>query len=175
MDRITQGAQQPLVNRVAQSGLMTIDLEQFFPKGDVVGFDLKDHLFMGLILKEKDFREALDAIDWSQFDGKLLAVYCSADAIIPMWAYMLVAVLAAPHAADVALCTPESYIETAFIKRLAALDISAYADKRVVIKGCSDNPVPASAFLDIACRLRPVAKSIMYGEPCSTVPVFKRK
>jgi hypothetical protein len=175
MESTTQGMQQPLVNRVAQSGLVTIDLEQFFPKGDVVEFDLKDHLFMGLILKEKDFREALAALDWSQFDGKFLAVHCSADAIIPMWAYMLVAVLAAPHAKDVALCTPESYVETAFLKQLAALDISTYADKRVVIKGCSDNPVPASAYLHIAHRLWPVAKSIMFGEPCSTVPVYKRK
>jgi hypothetical protein len=154
---------------------VTIDLEQFFPKGDVVGFDLKDHLFMGLILKEKDFREALAAFDWSQFDGKLLAVHCSVDAIIPMWAYMLVAVLAAPHAEDVALCAPESYVEMAFLKQLAALDVSAYTDKRVVIKGCSDNPVPAAAYLHIAHRLQPLVKSIMFGEPCSTVPVYKRK
>lgn len=166
--------EQPLVNRVAQSGLVTIDLEELYPEGEVVSFDLKDYLFMGLILKEKDFREALKTHDWSQYEGKNLAVFCSADAIIPMWAYMLVATYAAPFAADVAQTTPEHFVEAAFLKKLASLDIKGYEGKRLVIKGCSDKPVPPSAYLEITRRLQPVAMSIMFGEPCSTVPVYKK-
>ncbi len=166
--------EQPLVNRVAQSGLVTIDLEELYPAGEIVPFDLKDYLFMGMILKEKDFREVLKTLDWSQYQGKNLAVFCSADAIIPVWAYMLVAIYAAPFANDIAQTTPEQFIETAFLKKLSALNISEYAGKRLVIKGCSDKPVPPSAYLEITRRLQPVALSIMFGEPCSTVPVYKK-
>jgi hypothetical protein len=162
-----------LVNRVAQSGLVTLDLETFYPNEPIVPFDLKQYLFMEMILKEKDFREALDAHDWTQYTGQILAVYCSADAIIPMWAYMLVATHAAPYAADIVQATPEQVPEVIFGKKLAALDIEQYEGKRMVIKGCSDKPVPPSAYLDITKRLRPIVKSIMFGEPCSTVPVFK--
>ncbi len=165
---------QTLVNRVAQSGLVTLDLEELYPAGAIVPFDLKDYLFMGLILKEKDFREALKAHDWSQYQGKNLAVFCSADAIIPMWAYMLVATYAAPFVADMAQTMPEQFVEIAFLKKLAALDPDAYAGKRLVIKGCSDKPVPPSAYLEVTRRLQPVAQSIMFGEPCSTVPVYKK-
>lgn len=167
-------ADKPLVNRVANSGLITLDLEQFYPKGEVAPFDLKDYLFMELILKEKDFRESLAAHDWAQYQGKNLAVFCSTDAIVPMWAYMLVASLATPYANDVALCTPDQFVETAYHKMIAALPIDSYVDKRIVVKGCSDKAVPASAYLEITRRLQPVAKSLMFGEPCSTVPVFKR-
>lgn len=166
--------EQPLVNRVAQSGLVTIDLEELYPAGEIVPFDLKDYLFMGLILKEKDFREALKTHDWSQYAGKNLAVFCSADAIIPMWAYMLVATYAAPFVADIAQVTPELFAETSFLKKLSTLNISDYEGKRLVIKGCSDKPVPPSAYLEITRRLQPVAQSIMFGEPCSTVPVYKK-
>lgn len=162
-----------LVNRVAQSGLITLDLETFYPSEPIVSFDLKQYLFMEMILKEKDFREALEAHDWSQYTGQILAVYCSADAIIPMWAYMLVATHAAPFAADIVQATPEQVPEIIFSKKLAVLDIDQYEGKRMVIKGCSDKPVPPSAYLDITKRLRPIVKSIMFGEPCSTVPVFK--
>ena len=163
-----------LVNRVAASRLVTIDLEAFFPEGEVVAFDLKDHLFMGLILKEKEFREALKAHDWEQYHGKNLAVFCSADAIIPLWAYMLVASYAGAHARDVVLGTPEQYTEIAYVKKLATLNPEDYAGKRLVIKGCSDKPVPPSAYLEITRLLQPVALSIMFGEPCSTVPVYKK-
>ncbi|MBL7775470.1 MAG: DUF2480 family protein [Saprospiraceae bacterium] len=166
---------QPLVNRVAaNSSLVTIDLETFYPEGEVVPFDLKDYLFMELILKEKDFREALRAHDWSQYAGKNLAVFCSTDAIIPMWAYMLVASYAAAYARDVFQGQPEQFAEFAFVKKLAALDPADYAGKRLVIKGCSDKPVPPSAYLEITRRLQPVAQSIMFGEACSSVPVYKR-
>jgi hypothetical protein len=163
-----------LVNRVANSSLVTLDLETFYPEGAVVPFDLKDYLFMGLILKEKDFRDALKAHDWAQYSGQNLAVFCSADAIIPMWAYMLVATYATPFVRDVALVDPEQYVETAFIRKLAELDMSAYEGARIIVKGCSDKPVPASAYMEITKRLQPVALSIMFGEPCSTVPVYKK-
>jgi len=165
---------QPLVNRVANSSLVTIDLEEMYPKGEIVPFDLKGYLFMELILKEKDFREALEALDWEQYRDKNLAVFCSADAIIPMWAYMLVATHAAPFVQDIALCEPAEFVEKTFLKKLAALDIQPYEGKRLVIKGCSAKPVPAAAYLEITRRLQPVALSIMFGEPCSTVPVYKK-
>lgn len=164
-----------LVNRVANSGLVTIDLEKFYPEGEVVAFDLKGYLFMELILKENDFREGLKNHDWTQYAGKNVAVFCSADAIIPMWAYMLVATYAAPYANDIFQGTPEQFVEIAFIKKIAGMDLSEYAGKRLVIKGCSDKPVPPSAYLEITRRLQPLALSIMFGEPCSTVPVFKKK
>lgn len=166
--------EQPLVNRVANSGLVTLDLEEMYPSGDIVSFDLKGYLFMELILKEKDFREALKTHNWAQYEGKNLAVFCSADAIIPMWAYMLVATYASPFANDVALCKPEDFVERAFLKKIAALDLAEFDGKRLVIKGCSTKPVPPSAYLEATRRLQPVALSIMFGEPCSTVPVYKK-
>jgi len=166
--------EKPLVNRVASSSLITLNLEDFFPKAEVVPFDLKQYLFMELIVKEKDFREAMQQHDWSQYQGKVLLVFCSADAIIPMWAYMLVAASAAPYAADIFQGDAEAYYKTAFAKALDALDLSGYDQKRIVIKGCSDKPVPAAAYIEITRLLQPYAQSIMYGEPCSTVPIFKR-
>ncbi len=166
--------EKPLVNRVASSSLITINLEDFFPKAEVIPFDLKQYLFMELIVKEKDFREAMQQHDWAQYQGKVLLVFCSADAIIPMWAYMLVAASAAPYAADIFQGDAEAYYKTAFAKALDRLDLAEYDQKRIVIKGCSDKPVPAAAYIEITRLLQPYAQSIMYGEPCSTVPIFKR-
>lgn len=164
----------PLINRVANSGLITLKLEEFFPHTPLAHFDLKDYLFMGLILKEKDFRETLSAHDWSQYAGKALLVYCSADAIIPVWAYMLVASYAEPFAADIFQGDEKTYYEVYFLRALAELDLSTYEDQRVVVKGCSDYPVPPAAYLEITRLLRPLARSIMFGEPCSTVPIYKK-
>ncbi len=164
----------PLINRVAESGLVTIDLEQYFPKADLAHFDLKDYLFMELILKEKDFREALRTHDWTQYAGKNLLVYCSADAIIPVWAFMLVATHAAPFANDIFQGDANEFYKAHYKKVIAALDIAAFTDKRLVIKGCSDLPVPAAAYLELTRHLQPVARSILYGEPCSTVPIYKK-
>lgn len=163
-----------LVNRVAQSGLITIDLEQYYPKGEIVPFDLKNYLFRELILREKDFREAMKEINWSQYQGRIVAVYCSTDAIIPMWAYMLVATYAVPHANDIVQSTPEQALEMLFLKNITSMDLSDFEGKRIVIKGCGDKPVPPIAYLEITRRLHPLAQSIMFGEPCSTVPVFKK-
>ena len=163
-----------LVNRVAASGLITLKLEDYHPTAAFAHFDLKDYLFMELILKEKDFRTAIKEHDFSQYQGKILLAYCSADAIIPNWAYMLVAAAASPFAADIYQGTEEDYLRQHYRQVITALNPDDYADKRLVIKGCGDKAVPASAYLDVTRHLRPVAKSIMFGEPCSTVPVYKK-
>lgn len=166
--------EKPLVNRVAKSGIITLNLEDFFPAAEIVPFDLKDYLFMELVLKEKDFRTALKEHDWSQYDGKVLAVFCSTDAIIPVWAYMLVTVHASPIAKQVVQMTEEEYIKAAYQEAIDALDIESYEGDRIVIKGCSNKPVPPFAYAYLTQKLVPVARSIMYGEPCSMVPLFKR-
>ncbi len=163
-----------LVNRVASSGLTTINLEDFFPKDEVVAFDLKPYLFMELILKEKDFREAMKAHEWTQYEGKNVLVFCSADAIIPVWAYMLVAMYAEPFAKEIFQGDEENFYKAHYEKIIANLDTSHYEAQRLVIKGCSDKPVPPSAYLALTKKLRPIAQSIMYGEPCSTVPIYKK-
>lgn len=167
--------EEAFVNKVAESGIVTIDLESFYPAEEIVSFDLKEYLFMGLILKEKDFREALKNIDTSAFQGKIVAVHCSTDAIIPMWAYMLVASLLQPVARSVVFGTEEKALRDAWIGNIASMPVGEYAEKRVVIKGCGEKPVPEEAYVAVTSLLRPVVKSIMYGEPCSTVPVYKKK
>jgi len=164
-----------IVNKVAESALTSIDLEEYYPKGETAVFDLKDHLFMGLILKEKDFRAALQTMDWEQYRNKNVAITCSADAIIPMWAYMLVAGNLQPVANEVAFGDEKHLLQTLLLKNLLQIKGEDYADKRVVIKGCGDVSIPEAAYVEITVRLRPYVKSIMYGEPCSTVPIFKRK
>lgn len=163
------------VNKVAASGILTLDLEKYLPAGDIVTFDLKDHLFMGLILKEKDFREALKNLDWTPYQDKAVAITCSVDAIIPVWAYMLVTTYLQPVAKDVFVGTAAELQKHLFLKNLSAINVSEYTDQRVVIKGCGDVPIDAYAYAEITKLLRPVTKSIMYGEPCSTVPVYKKK
>ncbi|NCI48315.1 DUF2480 family protein [Sediminibacterium roseum] len=164
-----------LVNKVAESGLISFDLEEYYPKGEIRTFDLKDYLFMGLILKEKDFRAALLAIDWETYRDANVALTCSADAIIPMWAYMLVASYLQPVAKTVVFGDEQKLISTLLLKNLDAVNGEEYTDKRVVVKGCGDLSIPETAYVEITNKLRPFAKSIMYGEPCSTVPIFKKK
>jgi hypothetical protein len=164
-----------IVNKVTDSGLITLDLETFFPKDEIAEFDLKDFLFRGLILKEKDFREALLALDWDQYKNKTVAIFCSADAVIPLWAYMLVGSYLQPVAKKVSAGTPEEIKKQALVQNIQSLDTNPYRDKRVVIKGCGDVPIGEYAFVEITNKLRPVVKSLMYGEPCSTVPVYKKK
>lgn len=166
---------EPIVNKVAESGIISLDLEAFFPKEKIMVFDLKDYLFMELILKEKDFRAALLTTDWEKYRDSYVALMCSADAIIPMWANMLVTVYLTPLAKGVYFGT-EAYVKEQLL--LSALDLIQgvdYTDQRVVVKGCGEDPVPASAYVKITSILKPFAKSIMYGEPCSTVPLYKKK
>lgn len=164
-----------LVNKVSESVLVTINLEDYYPKEEVAVFDLKDYLFMGLILKEKDFREALKNLDTTTFTNKVVAVTCSADAVIPVWAYMLVASVLQPVAKEVLFGNEEEIKKQLLLTNIAALPVNEFADKRIVIKGCGDLPIGEAAYLQATKILRPVAKSIMYGEPCSTVPIFKKK
>lgn len=163
-----------IVNKVAESGLITLDLEEYYPKEETAVFDLKDHLFMGLILKEKDYREALKGLDWSVYQNKNVAITCSADAVIPMWAYMLAATYLQPVAKDVVFGNEDFLHRTLFLKNLSKINPSEFTDKRVVIKGCGDKSISETAYVEITKLLRPVVKSIMYGEPCSTVPIYKK-
>jgi len=165
----------PIINKVAESGLITIDPESFYPKEEIAVFDMKDHLFMGLILKEKDFREALKNLDWEKFRDKNVAITCTADAIIPVWAYMLAASYLQPIAKEMIMGNEKELHKKLFLRNLDTINPNEFADKRIVIKGCGETPIEDFVYLEITKKLRPVAKSIMYGEPCSTVPIFKKK
>jgi hypothetical protein len=163
-----------IVNKVAESALVTIDLADYFSTEEPVVFDLKDFLFMELIIKEKEFRAGLLQTATEPFREKTVLVSCSADAIIPVWAYMLVAAHLQPVVKELFLGTKEEWKKKKLLEAIAAIDTSPYKDQRVVIKGCGDEPIPEAAYLEITNRLRPIVKSIMYGEPCSTVPIFKQ-
>ena len=167
--------QTTFVNKVAESGIITLNLEDYYLKEEVITFDMKEYLFMGLILKEKDFREALKILDTEIYFNKIVALTCSADAIIPIWAFMLVASLLQPVAKEIIYGTEPFAKETILLRNIEQIDTDIYNEARLVIKGCGELPIGESAYVAITQKLRPVAKSIMYGEPCSTVPVFKRK
>jgi len=163
-----------IVNKVSESGLITLDLEQYYPREEVVLYDLKDYLFMGLILKEKDFRESLKNLDWEVYKNKYVGVTCSADAIIPPWAYMLAASYLQPIAKDVIMGDEKEVHKTIFLKNIQGIDANEFTGQRVVVKGCGDTPIGEFAYMEITKLLRPVVKTIMYGEPCSTVPIYKK-
>lgn len=163
------------VNKVAESGLISLDLEKWYPKEEIMVFDIKDHLFMGMIVKEKEYRESLKAIDWEQYRNKIVAITCSADAIIPMWAYMLIAAKLEPVCKIFVLGTENEARKQIFLNNINSIDTAEYVDQRVIIKGCGETPIGDFAYMEITKKLRPVAKSIMYGEPCSTVPVYKKQ
>jgi hypothetical protein len=163
------------INKVAESGIITINLEDYLPKEEIVVFDIKDYLFMGLILKEKEFRQSLKELDLSIYKDKIVAITCSADAIIPMWAYMLITTTLSQESQIVLMGSATEVKNKLLIRAIHHLNTEEFKDKRVVIKGCGENPIPEEAYLEITNLLLPVAKSIMYGEPCSTVPVYKNK
>jgi Protein of unknown function (DUF2480) len=167
--------QERIVNKVAQSSLETIDLEKFYPGGDTIVFDMKDHLFMELILKEKDYRENLKKMDWSEYKNKNVCITCTADAIIPLWAYMLAVSYLQPLAKDIVVGSETFMHEVLFLRNLAKINVKDFEGKRVVIKGCGDKEIPASVYAEVTKILLPVVQSIMYGEPCSTVPVYKKR
>jgi hypothetical protein len=164
-----------IVNKVAQSGIITLDLAPYLPEDtDIAVFDLKPFLFREMILREKDYRAALPEYDWTPFQGKHVAIVCSADAIIPLWAYMLAVTYLQPVAASVYSGTAEALKTQLITTGIQSIPAEEYRDKRVVIKGCGDRVIPESAYIAVTARLRPVVKSLMYGEPCSTVPVYKQ-
>ena len=163
-----------IINRVAKSGLITFNLEDLFPEGERVLYDIKDNLWQEIALKEKDFRDFVKKHDWSQYQNKYIALHCSVDAIVPTWAYMLLTTKLAPFAKKVTFGNLSDLEIALFEEALAKIKPEDYMDARVVIKGCSDKAVPASAYVRITELLQPVAKVLLYGEPCSTVPLYKK-
>ena len=167
---------EPIINKVAESGIVTLDLAPLLPEqSSIAVFDLKPFLFREMILKEKDYRAALPVFDWQLYQSKHVALFCSADAIVPVWAYMLAASFLRPVAASVYFGTKEELYRHLVAEQIEKMDLSEYAEKRVVLKGCGEVDVPESAYVAATFRLQGVVKSIMYGEPCSTVPVYKKK
>jgi hypothetical protein len=164
-----------IINRVAKSPLMNIDLEEFYPDGKRVLFDIKNWLYEGIILREKEFRQHVKEHDWSQYQDAYVALTCSEDAIIPSWAYLLLSAELTPYAKKVVVGNLELLETTIFQEIISRIDVAEYQDRPVIIKGCADKPIPPSAFSFLIDRIQPVAKTIMYGEACSTVPLYKRK
>ncbi|XMO87694.1 DUF2480 family protein [Algibacter sp. AS12] len=162
-----------IINRVANSKLVTLDLEDYYPKGNRVLFDIKDWLFEGFVLREKDFRAQVKAFDWSQYKDAYVALTCSSDAIIPGWAYMFLSIQLEPYAKKTIVGTLDNLETSIYQDIINNIDVSDYKDKPIIIKGCSNKPVPQNAYIMLANKLQTVAKSIMYGEACSSVPLFK--
>ena len=167
--------EETIINRVASSGLITINLEDYYVEGGRVVFDIKDNLHEEFLLREKDFREFVKMNNWSVYQDKLVAITCSNDAIVATWAFMIVSAAMQPFAKKIVFGNLETLETVLFFEALSKLKIEDYKDQRVVIKGCGEKPVPPSAYVELTRLLQPVAKSIMYGEPCSTVPVYKAK
>jgi hypothetical protein len=164
-----------IINRVANSALVTFNLEDFYPSGERVSFDISQWLLEGIILKENDFRAAIKEHDWSQYKESYVALYCSTDAIIPGWAYLLVSLQLTPYAKKVVVGDLETLESILFAEILSTMDVSNFKGKPIIIKGCAHKPIPQNAYILLAEKLQPIAKSIMYGEACSSVPLFKRK
>ncbi|MDY8135290.1 DUF2480 family protein [Aquimarina sp. 2201CG5-10] len=165
-----------IINRVANNkNLISFDLEDYYPEGERILFDIKDWLYEGLLLREKDFRKHVSDHDWSQYQDKYIALTCSTDAIIPGWAYLLLTSVLIPYSKKVVVGSLETLETIVYNEIINALDVSSYQDKLLIIKGCSNKPVPEGAYISLIQKLQPIAKSIMYGEACSSVPLFKRK
>lgn len=164
-----------IVNRVATSSLITFDLEQYHQPGERVLIDITDQLFQGWILKEKDFRAFIKANDWKQYENKFVAVTCSSDAIVPVWAFMLLSIALQPYARKIIFGTLEELETTLYREKLREVDWTTFVNAKVVVKGCSKVFVPVGVYVDVTNYLRPLVSSLSFGEPCSTVPLFKRK
>jgi len=163
-----------IINRVANSVLEVFDLEDYYPNGIRTQIDISQWLLEGFLLKEKDFREALKKHDWTQYQNHFVAIHCSTDAIVPAWATILVTTYVAPFAQKVVSGNITDLDTALYQEILPTLDYTSYKDKPVIIKGCSKKPVPESAYIMAVQKLQPIAKSIMYGEACSAVPLFKK-
>ena len=164
-----------IINKVSNSKLITIDLEELYPEGERVLFDIKDWLFDQIILKEKDFRASVKSHDWSRYENTYVALTCSVDAIIPSWAYLLLSSKLAPYSKKIVVGNLELLETSLFQDIIQNLSIDSFKEKPIIIKGCAQKPIPPSAFSMLIHKLQPIAKSIMYGEACSTVPLFKKK
>ncbi|MDG1046203.1 MAG: DUF2480 family protein [Bacteroidia bacterium] len=164
-----------IVNRIEASGIITLDLEELIPDHTQSYIDIKDQLFQGLILREKDFRAWVKEHDWAKYQNHDVAVYCSADAVVPTWAYMLIATAISPVTSSIYFTQPDNLNAMIAERAVSQLDVAQYADSRIVIKGCGDRDISNHAYVQLTSKLVPIAKSVMYGEPCSTVPVFKKR
>ena len=164
-----------IINKVASSSLITLELEKFYEPGERASLDIKEQLFQGLVLREKDFRQFVKSYDWSQYQSKHVAVYCSSDAIIPAWAFMLLGIALRPYAASVVFGQEKDREIFLFRRNLEKVDWESYSNAKVVVKGCSDVEVPETIYLELASKLHPLVSSLMFGEPCSTVPLYKRQ
>lgn len=161
-------------NKVEKSGLITLDLADLIPAGEQVVIDLKDFMYEGMILREKDFREQLKTADWSVYQNAFVAITNSSEGIVPLWAYMLISSALQPYASLV-IRGNKAHLKGALLRRsIESLNVSEYQDKRIIIKGCGEETIPESAYITITQKLQPVVKSLMFGEACSTVPVFKQ-
>ena len=167
--------EEEIINRVAQSSLISIDLEDYYDQHERMVYDLKDNLFQGLILREKDFRAFVKEHDWSQYQDKNVAIVCTADAIVPTWAYMLLALKLEPYAHHFVFGDLAALEQSLFQQILGNIDVEEFRDKKIVIKGCGDLPIPEYAYVELTRLLRPVVATMMYGEPCSTVPLYKQR
>ncbi len=163
-----------ITNKVAGSSLITFDLEQYFQPGERVAIDIKDQLYQGLILREKDFRDFIKNHDWIQYQNKFVAINCSADAIIPTWAYMMITIALQPYARQIVFGTLEELQVAIFQKSISGIAWEQFKDAKVVVKGCSKVDVPVAIYVEVTNNLRPYVASMMFGEPCSTVPLFKK-
>ncbi len=164
-----------IVNRVANSKLIVFDLEDYYPKGTRKVFDIKDWLYEEFVLREKDFRDYVNQHDWSQYQGSFVALTCTSDAIVPAWAFMLLTMHLQPYAKKVVIGDLDQLETSLYQDIIQNLDFSDFNGKSLIIKGCTHKPVPANAYILLAEKLRPISKSIMYGEACSSVPLYKRK
>jgi len=164
-----------IINRVAQSQLVVVDLEDLYPQGKRVIFDIKDWLYEGFVLREKQFRQQVKDHDWSQYQDQYVGLTCSTDAIIPAWAYILITIELKPYSKKTIIGDSNALETSIYQDIISGLDVSLYHDKPLIIKGCSNKPVPDNAYVLLAEALKPVAKSIMYGEACSAVPLYKKK
>jgi len=163
-----------IINRVANSKLVTIDLEDYYPTGNRIVFDIKDWLLEGFVLREKDFRQQANEHDWEQYKNCFVALTCSTDAIIPAWAYMLLSTYLEPYATKTVIGNLDILETSIYQDIISELDVSEFQDKPIIIKGCSNKPIPDNAYIQLTTKLKPIAKSIMYGEACSSVPLFKK-
>jgi len=170
-----EGAWQPIENKVAQSGLITLDLEELYPTENIIELDISQFLFQGLLLKEKEFKAALAAHNWQQYAHSIVAVYCSTNALIQPWAFMLITKRLHIANALVKFGTVQQVLVDIYNHKIANLDVTSYQGKKLMVKGCSSKAVPQAVFGIITARLLPVVQSLMYGEACSNVPVFKKK
>lgn len=164
-----------IINRVAKSKLVVVDLEDYYAKGARTVFDIKDWLYQELMLREKDFREYAKEHDWSQYQDHYVALTCSADAIVPAWAFMLLTMYLQPYAKKIVVGHLEQLETSIYQDIIHDLDTDQYVDKPLIIKGCTQKPVPPNAYIMLSQKLKPVARSIMYGEACSSVPLYKKK